>query len=145
MAIVGGLVSVSTYLYPRVAKLVKDICRSGDIAKCTFEADGEKYLATFNIKKKKWMLMYRGSRMLSSGVDVPAANIKAFFVTEFFSKFLAQCIKYADAIYKDDKRLECLEVLAKMSDDKSKKDMQQLLDAKTIVDDYMAKGIYMSA
>ena len=58
MAIVGGLVSVSTYLYPRIAKLIADICRSGEIAKCKFEADGESYLATFSLKKKRWQLMF---------------------------------------------------------------------------------------
>lgn len=144
MAVVGGIVSVSTYLYPRVAKLVKDICRTGEIAKCKFEADGEKYLAVFSLKKKKWQLVFQSSRMMSSAVDVPATDVKAFFESKFFNKFLAQCMKYSDAIYNDSKRFECLEVLAKMADSKSKKDMQKLLDAKSDVENYMAKGIYIT-
>lgn len=142
MAIVGGLVSVSTYLYPRIAKLIKDICRSGEIAKCKFEADGEKYLAVFSLKKKRWQLVFQSNRMLSASVNVPAADVKSFFDSEFFNKFLAQCSKYADAIYKDNKRMKCLEVLAKMADKKCQKDMQQLLDAKAPIEQYMFAGSY---
>lgn len=145
LAIVTGLVSVSTYLYPRIAKLLEDVCRSGEIAKCKFEADGEKYLAVFSLKRQRWQLVFQGSRFVSSTVDVPPVDIQSFFESEFFNKFLAQCKKYVDAVYKDTKRMKCLEVLGDMADKESKKDMQQLLDAKTPIEQYMLKGMYTTS
>ena len=145
MAIVSGLVSVSTYLYPRIAKLLKDVCRSGEIAICKFESDGEKYLAVFSLKKKRWQLVFQGSRFASLAVDVPPVDVQSFFETEFFKKFLAQCKKYIDAVYGDAKRMKCLEVLGDMADKKSKKDLQQLLDARQPIEQYMLNGIYAAS
>ena len=61
---------------------------------------------------------------------MPPVDVQSFFESEFFKKFLAQCKKYIDAVYGDDKRMKCLEVLGDMADKKSKKDLQQLLDAR---------------
>jgi hypothetical protein len=119
MAIVGGLVSVSTYLYPRIARLVKSICREGDVAKCEFEADGQKYMAVFSLSKKRWQLVYTDNRWIRSTANVSKSDIAAFFSSGFFKKFLAQCKTYIDAVYGNEKRMECLEVLAKMAEKKT--------------------------
>lgn len=78
MAIAGGLVTVSSWLYPRIAKLVKDMRRSGVLAECQFEADGEKYVAVFSMTRKRWELVFPGRR-LASRTDVPKEDIAAFF------------------------------------------------------------------
>ena len=119
MAIVGGIVSASSYLYPRIAKLLNSICRSRDIAKCEFEADGEHYIAVFSLSSNRWQLMYKDGRWTKSDVNVPDNDVALFFTTDFFHKFLGRCGEYIDAIYQDPKRMECLEVLAKMADKKS--------------------------
>ena len=89
MAIVGGIVSVSTYLYPRIAKLLGEVCRTGDIAKCKFEADGQNYIAVFSLSKKRWQLDYADGRWLKSRVNVGKDDISAFFSRNFFKEFLA--------------------------------------------------------
>lgn len=144
MAIVGGLVSVSTYLYPRIARLVKSICREGDVAKCEFEADGQKYMAVFSLSKKRWQLVYTNNRWVRSTVDVSNSDVAAFFSSDFFKKFLAQCKTYIDAVYGNEKRMECLEVLAKMAEKKTQKDIQTVIDAKKTIYDYMLPGTYVS-
>lgn len=78
-AIVGGLVSVSTYLYPRIAKLVKDLMRSKEIAVCKFEADGTPYKAVFALSKKRWELLYDNNRWIRSGTKVSPQDISSFF------------------------------------------------------------------
>lgn len=144
MAIVGGLVSVSTYLYPRIARLVKSICREGDVAKCEFEADGQKYMAVFSLSKKRWQLVYTNNRWVRSTVNVPNNDVAAFFSSDFFKNFLSQCKKYIDAVYKNKKRMQCLEVLANMAEKKTSKDIQTVIDAKKTIYDYMLVGTYVS-
>lgn len=144
MAIVGGIVSVSTYLYPRIVKLLGEVCRTGEIAKCKFEADGQNYIAVFSLSKKRWQLTYAGGRWLKSNVNVGRDDISAFFSTDFFKEFLAQCKKYIDAIYGNPQRIECLNILAKMSENASKKDMQRLIDAKKDIETYMLAAKFMT-
>ena len=144
MAIVGGIVSVSTYLYPRIAKLLEEVCRTGEIAKCKFEADGQNYIAVFSLSKKRWQLNYADGRWLKSRVNVSKDDILSFFSTNFFKEFLAQCKKYIDSIYSNKQRMECLNTLAKMSDNASKKDMQRLIDAKKDIETYMLTTKFMT-
>lgn len=98
LGIVGGLVTVSSWLYPRMSKLVRDMRRSGVLAKCEFEADGEKMAAVFSLSSKRWELVYPGMR-LASRVKVPAEDIKSFFESKFFSKFLARCGEIVGKVY----------------------------------------------
>ena len=144
MAIIGGIVSVSTYLYPRIAKLLGEVCRTGEIAKCMFEADGQNYIAVFSLSKKRWQLAYADGRWLKSRVNVGKDDTSAFFSTNFFKEFLAQCKKHIDAIYSNPQRMECLSTLAKMSDNASKKDMQRLIDAKKDIETYMLAAKFMT-
>lgn len=75
LGIAGGLVTVSSWLYPRMSKLVRDMRRSGVLAKCEFEADGEKMAAVFSLSSKRWELVYPGMR-LASRVKVPPGDVK---------------------------------------------------------------------
>lgn len=81
-----------------MSKLVRDMRRSGVLAKCEFEADGEKMVALFSLSSKKWELVYPGMR-LASRVKVPAGDVKSFFESKFFSKFLARCNEIVSKVY----------------------------------------------
>jgi uncharacterized protein YneF (UPF0154 family) len=44
----------------------------------------------------------------------------------------------------NNKRMKCLNVLAKMGDKQSKKDIEDILNAKTIILNYMFNGQYIT-
>lgn len=143
MSIIAGLVTVSSYLYPRLAKVIKDFTRNGIIAQCKFEADGTPYKAVFSISNKRWELLYDNNRWLRSGTLVPTNDIQTFFESKFFDRFLKQCDKYL-AIYNDQVKMEQLQVLEKIADKSSKKDIRRLIDAKSVIHDYMLTGQYIT-
>lgn len=143
LAIVGGLVTVSSWLYPRIAKLVRDIGRDGVLARCEFEADGEKHIALFSMSAKRWELIYPGRR-LASKTKVSPEDMKMFFESQFFKKFLARCETFVSRVYNNNKTMQALETLAGMADKKCKKDIQLLVDAKSVVQNYMLAGKYLT-
>lgn len=48
------------------------------------------------------------------------------------------------AVYGDKKKVECLKTLAKMSDKKSKDDVQMLVDAQPAVEQFLVPGKYVT-
>ena len=143
-AIVGGLVSVSTYLYPRIAKLVKDLMRSKEIAVCKFEADGTPYKAVFALSKKRWELLYGNNRWIRSGTKVSPQDISTFFKSQFFKKFADRCWRMMDAVYNDAESMKALETLAKMADKKSGDLIKQVIDAKDLVNHEFKDGMFVT-
>lgn len=144
MAIAGGIVTVSSYLYPRIAQLMKHLFKTDVIAKCEFEADGQPYRAEFSLSTKRWQLMYTNNRWIRTGVNVPTDQVKSLFDSEFFSRFLNQCKRYLDAIYLDPAKVKQLDVLAEMSDSKSKRTLKKVLNSKDVIYSYMLKGTYVT-
>jgi len=142
-AAVGGIVSISAWLYPRMAKWIKDMRRTGIIAKCEFTSNDVPYKAVYSLSKNKWQLLYGNSRWFRRGTKVDETSVDSFFTTDFFEKFSSQCKKYMSAVLDDEENLELLRVLAKMADKDSAKVLNKLLDNKDEIRQNMYSGMYM--
>jgi len=141
-ALVGGIVSISAYLYPRIAKWLKDINRDDYLACCKFTADEVPYQAVYSLDTKKWELLYDNNRWIRSGTKVPPADVDSFFATEFFKKFLDRCKEILGVIVDKPQNVECLKTLATMSDKDSAKVIMKFVQAVPEVKSSMFRGIY---
>lgn len=143
-AAIGGLVSISAWLYPRMAKWVRDIRRTGIVAKCEFKADGVPYKAVYSMSKSKWQLLYGNNRWFRRGTKVDELSVDNFFRTDFFKTFVEQCKKHMDVVFGDAESLELVESLAKIADKESGKTLMQVIKSKDSIKQNMYAGLYMS-
>lgn len=90
-AVIGGLVTISSWLYPRIARWLKNLSRNSYVAECAFTADKTPYRCFFSLDEGKWILAYSNNRWLRSSVNVPSNDVQAFFETVFFKRFSSQC------------------------------------------------------
>ena len=144
-ALIGGIVSISSYLYPRIAMWLRGMGRNGVIAKCTFISSDTPYVITYCLSKNKWELEYDNNRWIRSGTKIDPVSKEQFFNTVFFERFKTQCQKYISAILDDDKNVEVLKTLSKMSDKKSSNLLTQILDNKQKIQTNMYRGIYLES
>lgn len=72
------------------------------LAKCTFNSDGNEYMAYFDMKEKKWMLKYMNSKLMSTKPDPSRSDCNSFFSTKHFKKFATKCGNDMDKYLNDD-------------------------------------------
>lgn len=143
-AIVGGLVTVSSYLYPRIAKWLKNLSRNNYVAECRFTSNKTPYKCFFSLDECKWILAYDNNRWIRPGTKVPVADVQSFFETTFFSKFSSRCQEHLSVIFDSQKNKDALRTLADMSDKASRKQLNAFLDAEQDIRENMFNGRYVT-
>lgn len=143
-AIVGGLVTVSSYLYPRIAKWLKNLSRNNYVAECRFTSNKTPYKCFFSLDECKWILAYDNNRWIRPGTKVPVADVQSFFETAFFSKFSSRCQQHLSVIFDSKKNKDALRTLADMSDKASRKQLNAFLDAEQDIRENMFNGRYVT-
>ena len=144
-ALVGGIVTISSYLYPRIAEWLKGIRRNNCIAQCNFTSNDTLYIVSFNLSTGKWELLYANNRWIRMKAVVPANEKAQFFSTKFFNKFNDQCKKNLSVIFDSPKNKELIKTLAKMSDKDSSKALLQFLDSEKSIRSHMFNGTYVES
>ena len=143
-ALVGGLVTVSSYLYPRIAKWLKNLSRNNYVAECRFTSNKTPYKCFFSLDECKWILAYDNNRWIRPGTKVPVADVQSFFETAFFSKFSSRCQQHLNVIFDSKKNKDALRTLADMSDKASRKQLNAFLDAEQDIRENMFNGRYVT-
>lgn len=143
-AIVGGLVTVSSYLYPRIARWLKNLSRNSYVAECRFTSNKTPYKCFFSLDECKWILAYDNNRWIRPGTKVPVADVQSFFQTKFFIDFASQCKAYLNVVFDNEKNKEALRALASMSDKASSKQLNSFLDAEAKIKENLFKGKYVT-
>lgn len=143
-AIVGGLVTVSSYLYPRIARWLKNLSRNSYAAECRFTSNKTPYKCFFSLDECKWILAYDNNRWIRPGTKVPVADVQSFFETVFFSKFSSRCQEHLSVIFDSQKNKNALRTLADMSDKASRKQLNAFLDAEQDIRENMFNGRYVT-
>ena len=143
-AIIAGLVTVSSYLYPRISLWLKNLSRNNYLAECHFTADDIPYKCFYSLDKNKWILTYNNNRWIRSGTTVSPNDTSAFFNTKFFEKFAAKCEKNLRVIFDSEKNKNALKTLAEMSDKKSARQLQLFLNCESKIKENMFAGKYVT-
>ena len=143
-ALVGGLVTVSSYLYPRIAKWLKNLSRNNYVAECRFTSNKTPYKCFFSLDECKWILAYDNNRWIRPGTKVPVADVQSFFETAFFKDFASQCQAYLSVVFNNEKNKEALRTLASMSDKASSKQLNAFLDAEAKIKENLFEGKYIT-
>ena len=144
-ALVGGIVTISSYLYPHITEWLKGIRRNNCIAQCNFISNDTPYIALFSLSTGKWELLYANNRWIRMNAVVPADEKAQFFSTKFFSKFNDKCKKNLSVIFDNPKNKELIKTLAKMSDKDSSKALLQFLDSENSIRSHMFNGTYVES
>lgn len=144
-ALVGGIVTISSYLYPRIAEWLKSIRRKDCIAQCNFISNDTPYKVVFTLSTGKWELLYANSRWIRAKATVPADEKAQFFSTKFFNRFKDQCEKNLLVIFDSPKNKDLFKTLAKMSDKDSAKALVKFLDSESIIRSRMFQGTYVES
>lgn len=144
-ALVGGIVTISSYLYPRIAEWLKGIRRNNCIAQCNFISNDTPYIVSFSLSTGKWELLYANNRWIRMNAVVPADEKAQFFSTKFFNKFNDKCKKNLSVIFDNPKNKELVKTLAKMSDKDSSKALMQFLDSEKSIRSHMFNGTYVES
>lgn len=144
-AIIGGIVTISSYLYPRIAEWLKGIRRDHCIAQCNFISNDTPYIAMFSLTTGKWELLYANNRWIRASATVQPEEKAQFFATKFFDRFKVQCQKNLMIIFGSKKNKELLTVLAEMSDKTSKEALQKFIASEQTIRNNMFGGIYVES
>lgn len=110
---------------PLVGSFVKSLLRGNSLATVEFDSNGTWYKMRYDIKSKRWELMYKG---FSMGSTPPPEETEQLMNTKFFKRFLNQCQKYIKPIMDDDKRSTVIEAIGKMSDKKTKEAIDKVFN-----------------
>lgn len=143
-AIIGGIVTISSYLYPRIALWLKNMSRNNCIAECQFTSNNTPYKCYYSLNENKWILSYNNNRWIRSGIKVPDDDIQMFFTTQFFKKFVNKCQQYLEVIFNNKKNKEALYALAQISDKASKKQLELFLNNEVQIKNNLFLGKYIT-
>lgn len=101
---------------PLVASSVKALLRGNSLATVDFDSNGTWYRMRYDVKYKRWELVYKG---MSLGSHPSAEETEQLMKTKFFKKFLARCKKHIMPIVESDERSAVLQAISALSNKKT--------------------------
>lgn len=110
---------------PLVGSCIKSILRGNSLATLDFDSNGTWYRMRYDIKYKRWELLYKN---FSMGNTPSPEETEQLMNTKFFKKFLKQCQKYIEPIIDNNQRAAVLEAIAKLSDKQTKEALNKVFN-----------------
>ena len=94
---------------PLVASMVKSFLRGKSLAIVEFDSNGTMYKMHYDIKYKRWELLYKG---FSFGNSPQPEETEQLMNTKFFKAYIAQCKRYIEPIVNNENREAVLQVIS---------------------------------
>lgn len=125
---------------PLVSSCIKSILRGNSLATLDFDSNGIWYRMRYDIKYKRWELLYKN---FSMGSTPPPEDTEQLLKTKFFKRFLSQCQKYIEPIVDNSQRTAVLEAISKLSDKQTKDALDKVFnDSSTLKNMFALKFKY---
>ena len=94
---------------PLLASTIKSILRGKSLAIVEFDSNGTMYKMHYDIKYKRWELLYKG---FSFGNSPQPEETEQLMNTKFFKAYIAQCKRYIEPIVNNENREAVLQVIS---------------------------------
>lgn len=120
---------------PLVASMVKSFLRGKSLAIVEFDSNGVWYKMHYDIKYKRWELLYKG---FSFGNSPQPEETEQLMNTKFFKAYVAQCKRYIELIVNNENREAVLQAIGQLSDNATKNILDVLLSDNDIIDNMFA-------
>lgn len=120
---------------PLISSMVKSMLRGDSLAVVEFDSNGTMYKMHYDMKYRRWELMYKG---FSFGRSPAPEETEQLMNTAFFKHYIQQCKDYIIPIIKNEDREAVMQAIAALSSNKSQKVIEKIMYDKSIIDNMFA-------